>query len=266
MPRLMTSTSAVSALVVTPDVANSPPRVLLEVTLATDATISILRQDPDGRWRPVRGAEPAALAGGTWTGWDYEAPYGVDVTYQLVAASGTQTFGPYRLEVSLPWLIHPGVPSRSVAIRVQSLSEITTPIRQGVFAVLGRSTPVVVSQQRDADMYNLVLRTDGPNDHGLLREVLADGSTLLLNIPDSLGWDFTDGWISVGEVKTRRLAGYGTDPVRYLDLPVRLVDRPAGGQQSQWTCDTLLSEQSSCDTLLASYASCSTLAAHRRAA
>lgn len=65
--------------------ANTPPRVELKLADVEGTSVTILRNDPDGRSRPVRTAEPATLTGGAWTGFDYEAPLGQAVTYTLVS-------------------------------------------------------------------------------------------------------------------------------------------------------------------------------------
>lgn len=76
-------------IAVVPQPNNTPPRVLLELSAVSASTATVLRTDPDGRTRPVRAAEPATLTSGAWVGFDYEAPFGVPVTYSVLLPNGT---------------------------------------------------------------------------------------------------------------------------------------------------------------------------------
>lgn len=105
-----------ATLTATPEPANSPPRVRLDVTLpvgSAGVSVLLVRTDPDGRGYPVRLADPAVLAGSAWVGYDYEAPYGAPVTYSGTvtyrAASRTNMVANPSFEVSassapVPWV------------------------------------------------------------------------------------------------------------------------------------------------------------------
>jgi hypothetical protein len=188
---------ATIALVATPQPGNIPPRVRLDVTATgtpTVTAVTVTRLDPDGRWRRVRTADdgPQPLTSGAATLYDPEAPAGSPVTYTV--AQENQPTAAAILPAAGPWLIHPGVPSRSVplALRAGSNAEESWDIDQGTFQVIGRATPVTVN----------------------------GGAT-------ALGIDPV--YISVGAVRNARQSDIGADPQRDLELPYLVVDRPVGG-------------------------------------
>jgi len=73
-------------IVATPQPDNTPPRIQVEVSNLPGTETNLTRTDADGKTRPVRAAEPAQLVAGGWTGFDYEAPLGVPVTYTAVTS------------------------------------------------------------------------------------------------------------------------------------------------------------------------------------
>jgi hypothetical protein len=224
---------ATIALVATPQPGNIPPRVRLDVTATgtpTVAAVTVTRLDPDGRWRRVRTADdgPQPLTSGTATLYDPEAPAGTPVTYTV--AQENQPTASAVLPAAGPWLIHPGVPSRSVplALRAGSNAEESWDIDQGTFQVLGRPTPVTVNGgARRAPTSSLIVEAGNTDQLRALRLLLSDGSPLFLNGATDLGIDPV--YISVGAVRNARQSDIGADPQRDLELPYLVVDRPVGG-------------------------------------
>lgn len=278
---------------------NNPPRVALDLYWPNQGPVAVDRRGPDGRWAPVRTAEPAALAGGAWLGFDYEAPYGVPLRYRMrvvanallvdpgttveipeqtdqgFAETFTETFQVttpavpaseiVQLDVAVPWLIHPGIPDLSQPVRVVDVSPVVRSVRRGVFEPIGRSTAVVRSQRRSAPAYTLRVRTETSVALVNLDELLADGSALLWQVPPSLGWDMPTGWVSVADVDEARFYGFGRAPRRTVTLPLLMVDRPAGGQQAQWSYASVLAEHTTYQAVLESYRSYADLTARRPA-
>ncbi len=250
-------------LTAAPEPGNSPPRVLLTLDMSdvspVPASATVSRLDPDGRTRAVRLAEPAKLTGGQWTGYDYETPFGQPVTYTAVAGSTSVAGAPVTLDVSTVWLRHPGVPSLSMPLPRQAPSTLATRRRastRGVFRPLGRSTPLVVTEgTRQAPETALVVKTSSLDEMRRLWDLLADESVLLLTLPAGLGWGVTHEYISVGDVEESRVAGWGGYEPRVFMLPYTVVDRPAGGLQSQWTWGDVLARFASWSEVLAFYPS-----------
>lgn len=216
---------------------NIPPRVQLTVSGLTDATTTILRNDPDGRSRAVRGAEPLTLTGGGGVALDYEAPLGSPVTYTSAPpVNAAETSGPVTVDSLDVWLIHPGVPDLSVrvpAVNVTALQERTRAARAAVMQPPGRSTPVVVSEVRSSTTGGITVITETFADRDAMWALLELGITLLLNAPATLGWGVTWEYISVGDV-TEDYLSRGLNAARLFSLPYTVVDRPAGALVTQW--------------------------------
>ncbi len=244
-----------------PEPGNVPPRVLLTVNLADVVPIPtsayITRNDPDGRVRTIRLADPAVLNAGLWTGYDYESPFGTPVTYSVLAGSATYAATPVTLAVDEVWLRHPGLPSLSLPVQYQrrgSLGVRTRASSRAVFTPMGRRTPIVlsgVSRQSPESALSVLTRSEG--ERSQLWDLLDDDSVLLLTVPASRGWGVTHEYVSIGDVSEARITGLLATPERTFTLPYIVVDRPAGDLQSQFTWGDLLAEATTWAEVMASY-------------
>lgn len=224
-----------------PDPTYSPPRVRL--TFQDTATtpvpaVEIYRRDPDGRSRKVRTSDdgPLVVSGGLASVDDYEAPFSVPATYTITGQTATATT---QLDVTVPWLIHVGVPSLSVSVRVQNIAERVRVVDQAVFRVLGRSMPIVATGgARDVGSSVLTVRTDTDEQRRALDQLLDDAAPLFFNLPPSKRWGIAPCYIAVGDTTEARFVNYGSYPRRDWDLPFQVVDRPAGGTQAGITWDS----------------------------
>lgn len=238
-----------SVITVTPtiELSNVPARVRLNVTdtgTPSLTTTTITRLNPDGTTSPVRTPDgsPVSVSGGVGLVYDYEAPYGQVVTYSSVETPGNVT-GPVSVPVTVPWLIHPGVPALSQPIDLLpgSLMDEAYPSRQAVYWPMGRSTPVVVTDgARKSASSTLVLLTQTSTALAGMRALLADASVLLLNLPAGLGMEFNTCYVAPGDVKVSRLTDVNADIMRSFTIPFTVVARPGGGTQSQRTLADLL--------------------------
>ena len=232
------------AITATPEPANSPPRTRLNLTgFAPSTDVTISRRDPDGRTAAVRGAEPVRVsATGTAVVYDYEAPYGLPVQY-LAAALG-QASATVTLNAAASWLIHPGVPSRSVLLgltRAEGIKVLdgsartrTQSTTRTVLQPLGRTRGIAVSfGRRLAGSSSLTLRTYTAASRLALSEVLADDVPLLLNPVPQLE-ALTRAYISIGDVDQTREDAQG-GPWWTWTLPYDEVDRPDGNFRATWT-------------------------------
>lgn len=259
-------------LTATAEPANMPPRVLLNLSFAdltpdpTEATI--LRNDPDGRTRAVRLAEPASLTAGAWQGYDYESPFGQAVTYTAssVSPAGTATSAAVTLSVTQAWLRHPGVPSLSVALPlVSSIAPRSRGTSRAVFTPLGRSDPVVVtSRARPSVQSEIVLYLDDENTLAAMWALVDDELVLLLDVPPSKDWGLTHEYISVGDVTESRPFRFLGMSDRLLSLPYLVVDRPAGGLQAQFTYADVLADHATYADVKSRYTTYSDLLANAR--
>ncbi|WP_256788783.1 hypothetical protein [Frankia sp. AvcI1] len=194
------------------------------------ATVTVTRSDPTGTVIPVRSAAPATLTSGQWVGADVEAPADRPVWYTATEPAGSAVISQ---PVTLPgstgyWLISPGRPSLSMRI-TPAEDHATTKNRtlpQGVFQVLGREDPIVVSGRRWAPTTTLKILTFTDEERRALEALLDDGQTLYYRAPaaDAAGDD--SGYIAVGAYDSSRI-GYGL-PARVHTLPVTYTGRPSG--------------------------------------
>jgi hypothetical protein len=195
------------------------------------STALIERVNADGSVVPVRGADPATLVAGAWVGNDYEAPLDATFYYQATSTEvpGTVLTSPtYTLSSGgSTWLKHPGRPGLNAKVKPTRAPDLTRPIEQGVFDVLGRTRPVATSMLRRSERGELALRTDTDNERLALLALVQDGVPLLFSPPS--GYGFGSVYISIGDVQEARLTSYGKEPARYWSLPFTVVDRPSGG-------------------------------------
>lgn len=223
----------------------SPPRVRLDFSDTGGSpvtSVTIIRQDADGRSYTVRTSDgaPLPVSGGVATVWDYEVPFGQTVAYSTDISGGpTATAG---LDVLRPWLVHPGVPTRScpLVFGQGSFPAVTRAIVQGSFTVLGRSTPVVFTGgARLAGASQFVLMTETIADLNALDLLFSDGSPLFLNVPPSLSYDVDPVYIAVGDVSFGRPSSVAIHKDRATVVPYQVVARPGGGTQAAITWDTV---------------------------
>lgn len=229
-------------LTATAEPAATPPRVRLDVgQTGTPALtgVNITRTDPDGRIRPVRSADGGPIpVSTTGVAYDYEVRYGASSTWTIAennAPTATTT-----LNVGVPWLVHLGDPTKSVTadFRVGTNESEEWGITQGVFPVLGREEAIVItSGARSAPTSSLIVAVNTPTARAAIRNLLADGSILFLNVPASLGLGMDSAYIAIGTVQPKRRSSIGTDPYWDLELPYQVVARPAGGTRAAiaWT-------------------------------
>jgi hypothetical protein len=235
------------ALVTTvPHPEATPPYVDVTVTWDSDGQVTLTRRDPDRAW-PVRGAEPIAVtAGQSVTVRDFECPFGVDVHYQAgagpvgVAEQGftrliPTAYYPNDQEWSTlkgaAWLRHLAIPQLSMAIDLANAESPVFAQTRTVAPVLNRPSPIVLADgRRKNPTSTLDIRTWSLEEADKFRALLADNSTLLLDVPAGERWGITHWWVSVGDVTEERLIQeWAPFEGRVFHLPVEIVDRPAGG-------------------------------------
>jgi len=265
-----------SAITVTATVENSTgpldvPRVRLNVTDTGSSpalfAATVTRLDPDGRVVPVRtnDGNPLVLttSGTTRVGllYDYEAPYQAPVTYSTMETPGSSSAAVTVAE-SKVWLIHPGVPELSMPISVASVGNRTRSISQGVFRPMGRRSPVVQTDgQRKSPEGTLELNTLTLAEAARFEALTDDAGVLLLNVPASFNWGLPTSYVALGDIEEGRLVDYAPEPRRLQNLPYIVVDRPAGGSQSERTYIDLLAQFSSYAALRNAYPSYTALLA-----
>lgn len=232
------------SITATVEPSNVPPRIRLDISGTTETSVTPLRLHPDGRLVPVRTSDgnPEPLSGGVAVLYDYEAPFGDLVQYTSVETPSAFTLQ-VMVDASQVWLIHPGVPSLSLPIRLGpgSLSQDEFDVQQGVFYPLGRANPVVVTGgARQAAASQVVALTTSDADYRAIRDLVSDAGVLYLNVPVELGYSYDSCYIAVGKVTATRAVDKVFVAQRAVAMPFVVVDRPAGGSQAQRTLADLL--------------------------
>lgn len=224
--------------------------------------VTVTRTDALGNVARVRTEDGSSLALNTsgsvrvGTLYDYEAPFGVPVTYsttlQPLATSAAVT-----VDIEESWLIHPGVPERSMPIVLLkgSFDDESEDVLAGVFFPLGRRNAVAITDgKRKAPSGSITVETaDGP-ERNRLKDLLADAFPLLLNVPPSTGLDVDTAYVHIGAIRRSRPSSVGSDPQRNWTLPYQVVDMPVGGSQSQWTWTDVIESSPSWTDLMATRA------------
>lgn len=247
-----------------PEPEHEPPRVVLTVTSSNSGDnreLAVSRTDSVFGRTKARDSEFASLSAGTWVGYDYEAPYGVEAHYDVVVDSDVAMSEPVTLESEKIWLIHPGLPALSMQLpRVRKIANLTRRVVRGKFDVVGRKTSIIRTDgTRKAPEYKLTLKINTHEQLDDLDNILDDTSPLLLNVPVSLGWRWPSSYISVDTSDEERPTISGSDPRRELELPIEVTERPTGQQIALWTCDDVAAEFDTCTDLLAVYETCTDL-------
>jgi hypothetical protein len=233
---------SVATVTATVDTVNVPARVRLDIAdVGSPAftTVTVTRHNPDGTVSPVRTTDgnPVPMSGGAGLVYDYEAPYGAAVTYSTLETPANVTT-PVTVPASQVWLIHPGVPSLSLPIRLGrgSFMSRVRAASQAVFKVLGRSTPLVYTDgARKSIASTLVALVQSAGQLAAMEALLADTSVLLLNVPTTLGYNFPTCYVSIGDVTEVPTTELVAETWLTLSMPFTVVDRPAGGTQAART-------------------------------
>lgn len=178
----------------------------------------------------VRNAEPADLVAGLWSFYDYEAPLDEQFFYVVTDESQPAVIITSAV-VSLAsggrtWLKHVSKPSLNTVVQVESAPDLSRPIPQGVFDVIGRSQPIVVSLPRKSSRGTLNLVSNTETERRGLWQLLQDGSPLLLLTP--VGYGLGHQYISISDVEEKRVVGVGHEPTRRWELEFTVVGRPSG--------------------------------------
>lgn len=252
------STIAVTA---TPDLVNVPPRVKVDVTdsgAPAINTVNVVRTI-GGVSTPVRTLDgnPLTLttSGSNRVGtlYDYEIPYGQAVTYSTLEYP-TGVSASTTLAVTVPWLVHPNIPARSMPITIESSPSHSRSVTRGVFAPMGRAHPIVFTDgRRKGAEGTLRILTQTDVERRALNLALDDAAVLLLNVPSSKAWGISTNYLSVGDVEVERPSRMLVQADRVWSLPYCVVDRPEGGSQAQWTLADLNATYASLNAIQAAY-------------
>lgn len=237
------ATSNVSTVTCTPNNSTGAITVVVARNTGTQAwaMIEVERSNDGGAtWVPVRGATRRGATNTWMTAWgansatvvDFESDNGVNAIYRARAIhsnSGVEVVGPWTTSASTSWtstltfVKDPFDPTRNTTVRLSTMPLQRSRRPQGVFDVLGRAAPVIVTDARKAPAGELAIHTrDAAAATALLR--LADASVWVLHGPVSHRLPNYVAPAEIDEIRAVRNASIGH---RYWSVSYQIVDRPA---------------------------------------
>lgn len=197
----------------------------------TITAVTIGRQDPSGFQQLIRYGESVPVpAGGIVVVDDYEAPLDVPVTYTIAQQAPAGSTVGTSAAVTVPsqgktWLKDPSYPTRNMIVPIVTSSKnLTRAAQSGLFPILGRANPVVITTVRAGPAAVLTLHTLTDAQRRSMVDILASGSVLLFQTPPS---EVGSIYIYIGDVVEERI-GLVQEQSRQWTLPINVVDRPAG--------------------------------------
>lgn len=209
-------------------------RLFVDYDNTAQATAIVGRMDPNGFTQVIRSGANVPLVGGEAFVYDYEAPLDVDVYYvtgtgwnpdgSLIVAAVSNTVRIHSNGYS--WLKDPGMPTRNLRLdELENIPELTRSARGGIFHIIDRTNPIVVTSKREGRTGELHFTTATKAQRQMVVTLLSRGQVLLLQTPDASG--FGSIYVYVGDVTETRV-GTMTEQTRKWTLPITMVDRPEG--------------------------------------
>lgn len=212
-----------------------PPQVevYLQGAELSGGLTTLYRVTPDGAQVVVRGVKNYPTSGPLYVV-DFEAPFDVDVRYQVVSVkANVTTTSPLsnvvRLYQDMAYLSDPLTPGSGVRVYVADGSwvEQERQVTQDVFMPLGRRWPVAVSGVRKAPSYSIGLTHPGDTETATIRRLLETANPALLRMSDARYGGWTGGYIATGAWKEKRWANSFAKRTRVFELPVVEVQSPS---------------------------------------
>jgi len=237
------ATSDVSSVTCTPNNSTGAITVVVARNTGTQAwaTIDVERSNDGGTtWVPVRGATRRGSTNTWMTAWgansatvvDYESGNGITATYRaraIHANAGPEVVGPWTSSSPTSWtsaltfIKDPTDPARNATFRLSVMPAQRSRRPQGVFDVLGRSSPIVVNDARKEPTGILTVHT-GDTATAAALDRLADADVWLLHGPASHRLPAYVAPADIDETRATRMATVGH---RYWQVSYQIVDLPA---------------------------------------
>ena len=209
--------------------------------------VSVWRYDESGKRYPVRGyggdwIDVPFSGSGTIVVEDYEAPIGSRVYYRVVwsnldtstgvneASIDTRTVtAPSISDPSMVWLKSPGQPGLNRQVMMAENLSWERAARSAVYPVVGRSSPVVISEVRSSKAGQIKIRVGRLDEHSALEALLSSGLPILLQVTPGYAGITGNLYLAVGDVQWEPESWSAAVPGWLWTLNVTEIDRPAGG-------------------------------------
>lgn len=231
-------------------------RVRLAATAVTGgATTAKFERSPNGLlWTTVRGGAAVTVTGGAAAIDDYEFAAGQLNYYRVTGAPGGVTFSttitPAQTDV---WIKSITRPFLNRALKIVDYGDVVRTSRAQTFPVIGRSTPVAVTDVQLARRWDLTIKADTLAEADALDLVFASGDPMFIQPPATGRYaGVPGGYVVIGDVTRRK---YGVESARrWFDLPLTEVAAPGPGVYGvPATWDTIVAEFGTWSNLLATF-------------
>lgn len=234
-------------LTVTPSIPFlDQPAVLLDVSSSPAVTdvVWLSRIHPDGSAHRVLTTDyPSKLIGGTWTGYDFHAPFNVACTYiaqtaSQVSAASVET---WLASDDATWLIHPSDPELSVLVDVvTNISDTSFKDRSQRFQVLGKRDSVTrTDYPRGGESGSMSVMCDGAEAWSKLKALFADSGPILVNLKPLRGFVKEWKWIQPGDLTMSSPAGHDKIDVRIATFSYEETEQPDADAFPLWSFDDI---------------------------
>lgn len=191
------------------------------------ATRSIERSTDLAHWTTVRGGTESPVDATALPVDDYEFTPAAQNHYRIQVFDGGALFWTFRdavtASVDTTWLKFPQQPFLNRTITVVDFGDITNPSRSGVFAVVGRSKSVAVTDVRGADQFELQILLDSSAAADEMKLCLSGGAVVLIQCPGDS--PVPSGYYCVGDLGRARPGRLSAR--RVFTLPLTEVTAPA---------------------------------------
>lgn len=116
---------------------------------------------------------------------------------------------------------------KSIWCGLLGIDALTHPSAEQVYAILGRSSSVAVSQVRGWEVGRITVMTNTLADRTLMVNVMQPGRVLLMRNPD-MNYPENNWYLAIGDVSETRIHSDARKPLRSWGIPFVRVERPAG--------------------------------------
>jgi hypothetical protein len=175
----------------------------VRTAIGADDTAAVQRSADQVAWTTVRGAASVPVTSSALPVDDYEFTPDTVNYYRAVPASHDEQDDSITPDLAGQWwLKHIRFPFLNMIITPSNVGDVTRPSMSGVFNVVGRSLPVVVSLPRASAQWSLTVATQDLEDLAALNALLATGDVLLLQVPS--GAIIKGGYFAAGDTTETR--------------------------------------------------------------
>lgn len=239
----------------TPTFDTTLSRVRLAATVLTGATTALFERSKNGLlWTTVRAGAAVAVSGGAANLDDYEFDANALNYYRVTGSPGGVTFTATITPVQdAVWVKSITRPFLNQPILVVDHGTIVRPSRAGLFAVIGRTYPVAVTDTRLSRVFDLTVKTETVELADSLELVFASGDPLLIQVPATGPYaTVPGGYVSIGDIARDRFGKQSAR--RWFTLPCTEVAAPGPGVYGlPITWDLLDDEFGSWDAVVATF-------------